>query len=125
MKTILRPGNLIVAGFLMLTGGLAHAQGTRADYERAQQFLGQNLEKLFRPADIVPHWVGENDQFWYRKPGAEKEFVLVDAAKNTRGPAFDHARLAATLSISAGKAFRPTRLPFDYDEINSPLHQPN
>jgi len=113
MKTILRPRNLVVVGCVLLTWQLTYAQGTRADYERAEQFLGRNLDKLVRPADITPHWVEESDQFWYRKPGADKEFLLVDAAKNTRGPAFDHTKLAAALSSSAGKEYRPNRLPFD------------
>ncbi|MGD0696166.1 MAG: DPP IV N-terminal domain-containing protein [Terriglobia bacterium] len=117
MKTILRPRNLVVVACVLLTWRLTYAQGTRADYERAEQFLGGNLDKLVRPADITPHWVEESDQFWYRKPGADKEFVLVDAAKNTRGPAFDHTKLAAALSSSAGKEYRPNRLPFDTFEF--------
>jgi len=101
----------------LLLAEAAYAQGTRADYERAQQFLGGNLEKLVLTADIFPHWVEETDQFWYRKPGIDKEFVLIDAAKNTRGPAFDHAKLAEALSKSAGKEFHPNRLPFDSFEF--------
>jgi len=103
-------GFIIVSGVL-LTVMTAYAQGTRADYERAQQFLGGNLDKLFRGADIFPNWIEGTDQFWYRKPGVEKEFVLVDAEKNTQGPAFDQAKLAQAISSPAD------RLPFDTFEF--------
>jgi len=119
MKTKTTTGftSSIVAACVLLGCGLALGQGTRADYERAQQFLGGNLEKLFRPADVSAHWVEEGDRFWYRKPGADKEFILVDAARKTRGPAFDHAKLAATLSSMTERQFHANRLPFDSFEL--------
>ena len=49
---------------------------------------------------ITPYWFTDNTRFWYRNDlaGKTKEFILVDAEHGTRQPAFDHARLAATLS---------------------------
>jgi len=117
MGTIAGPRGFVFVSCVLLAWATAYGQGTRADYERAQQFLGGNLEKLVRTGDIFPHWVEETDQFWYCKPGVDKEFVLVDAAKNTRGPAFDQTKLAAALSTSAGREFRPNRLPFDSFEF--------
>jgi dipeptidyl aminopeptidase/acylaminoacyl peptidase len=64
---------------------------------------------------IVPHWFGGDDKLWYRNDlkGGTKEFVLVDAAAGTKGPAFDHAKLAAGLSKAAGAEYKADRLPFD------------
>src|SRR5258707_507111 len=41
------------------------------------------------------------------------EFILVDAEQNASGPAFDHARLAASLSKAAKREYQLTELPFD------------
>ena len=54
---------------------------------------------------MQPHWMAGDDQFWYRNDLADgaREFILVDAVKGTRQPAFDHARLAEALGKSLGK----------------------
>jgi len=63
---------------------------------------------------ITPHWFAGNTKFWYMnalRDGA-REFVLVEAEKGVRQSAFDHERLAAALSKSAGKEFKADHLPF-------------
>ena len=101
-----------VVAFLPLPAGLA--QGTREDYQRAQQFLPGNLGHRVYVADVIPHWIAEKNRFWYRKAGTKgTEFILVDAQQNASGPAFDHARLAASLSKAAKREYQPTELPFD------------
>src|SRR5947207_2415144 len=101
-----------VVVFLRLPAGLA--QGTREDYLRAQQFLPGNLRHRVYVADVIPHWIAEKNRFWYRKAGTKgTEFILVDAEQNASGPAFDHARLAASLSKAAKREYQPTELPFD------------
>lgn len=49
---------------------------------------------------IMPHWFADNTHFWYRNdlPGGKREFIVVDASKGVRAPAFDHERLAKALS---------------------------
>src|SRR5581483_5180368 len=73
----------------------ATAQGTLADYERAQQFLPWNARKLVFEAQVDPHWIGDSDRFWYEneKPGG-KEYILIDPEKNTRGAVSEHDRSA-------------------------------
>src|SRR5207302_1480125 len=64
-------------------------------------------------------WFATNTQFWYRndlRDGA-REFILVDAEKGRRRPAFDHARLAKALSTAAGKEFSADKLPFESIEF--------
>src|SRR4051812_23802270 len=70
-------------------------------------------------AEIEPHWFDNNTRFWYRNDlrGGAKEFILVDANKGTRGPAFDHKKLAAALSKAAGKEYLAEKLPFDHIEF--------
>jgi dipeptidyl aminopeptidase/acylaminoacyl peptidase len=64
---------------------------------------------------ITPHWLDDNVSFWYRNDlaGDTKEFILVDAEKGTRQPAFDHQKLATALSRAAGAEYRADQLPFN------------
>lgn len=90
------------------------AQGTLEDYQRAQRFLPGNLRHEVFVADVRPNWIEKSKSFWYRRSGPKgTEFVLVDADKNTSAPAFDHARLAASLSKATKRDYQPTELPFD------------
>ncbi len=76
----------------------ALAQGTRADYQRAAQLRQLTRGKVFRDR-VSPHWFEDDNLFWYRvATGPDAcEFVLVDAVKGLRQPAFDHSRLAQAL----------------------------
>jgi len=92
------------------------AQGTREDYTRANGFLPWNVRKLVLDADVTPHWIGKSSRFWYREPklgNEDKSFLLVDAARDTVGPAFDHARLAAGLGKATHRQYDANDLPFD------------
>ena len=63
----------------------AFAQGTKADYERAQSLARRTDNKVFR-AKVTPHWLPGGNGFWYRletAPGV-REVVSVDAVKGTR-----------------------------------------
>jgi dipeptidyl aminopeptidase/acylaminoacyl peptidase len=85
---------------------------TAADYARAEKFMGYNTAPLVFRAAVRPNWLPD-ERFWYRVTTPEgSEFVLVDPAKGTRAPAFDHGRLAATLSAVAGTSYEAFHLPF-------------
>src|SRR5437879_12402227 len=89
----------------------AHGQGTRADYERANNLRKLTTNKVFK-TEVKPHWFANNTRFWYRNDlaGGRREFVLVDAEKGTREPAFDHQRLAAALAKATEKKIDLDRL---------------
>lgn len=108
----------IVASCFLLSATFAAAQGTLADYQRAEQFLPGNLRHVVYVADVTPHWIENSDRFWYRKSSPTgSEFVVVDPEHNTRAPAFDHARLAAALSQSAKREYTASDLPFSEFEF--------
>ncbi len=81
--------------------------------------MGYNTTPLVFRTTVRPTWLPE-DRFWYRNtiPGGA-EFMLVDSARATREPAFDHARLAATLSTAAGATYTAVGLPFTEIELSA------
>ena len=84
-----------VTGLVPLT---AFAQGTPADYERAN---GLKAKYEAAAIDIAgpATWIGNTHRFWYRKlsKGAY-EYVVFDADTLQKKTAFDHAKIAAALS---------------------------
>src|SRR5687768_15125622 len=76
---------------------LARADESAAPQQR--QGRGGPGSGLVYKARITPHWFAEGARFWYRNDlkGGTREFVMVDAEKGTKTPAFDHTKLAAAL----------------------------
>jgi hypothetical protein len=69
---------------------------------------------------IQPHWFADNAKMWYRNDLRDgvKQFVLVDAAKGTRTPAFDHRKLAEALSKVSNVEVMENHLPFEEIEFD-------
>jgi len=91
----------------------ASAQGTAADYARAA-----DLRARYEGAaiDIVgpPSAVGDTHAFWYRKSVKGGEvFEVVNADTLQKRPAFDHDRLAKSLSQESGRSYSALRLSFN------------
>jgi dipeptidyl-peptidase-4 len=115
----LRLATLLVASFITAVPALAQQRGsdapralTAADYARAEKFMPYNTTPLVFGSGVRPHWLAD-ERFWYRKSAAEgTEFVMVDPARGTRVPVFDHSNLAAALSAAAGTSFDGRHLPF-------------
>ncbi len=102
----------VVLVLVSLVPAFLGAQGRMADYERAD-----GLRARFTEAAVdVPEravWIEKTPRFWYRKSVAGgNAFVLVDAEKLARGPAFDHEKLAAALTAASGKPVTAVKLPF-------------
>src|SRR5262245_1947296 len=107
--------SIVIAVFAVACIGsfCGFAQGTLEDYQRSQRLLPVNLPSLVLTSDMTPNWIEKTNRFWYRKAvGRGSEFILVDADKNTTGPAFDQTRLAAALSRAARHEYRGAELPF-------------
>ena len=103
--------------FSVATG--AGAQGTAADYARAET-LRQRLDGLVVDAAEPANWIGATSRFWYRKSvKGGNAFVLVDATTLQKKPAFDHAAVAASLASGLGRAVTPTNLPFSTVEFSA------
>jgi dipeptidyl-peptidase-4 len=68
-------------------------------------------------SSVRPHWFDGNNRFWYRNElrGGGREFILVDAERGTRAPAFDHEAVAKQL----GETARATHLPIERLEFSA------
>ncbi len=77
-------------------------------------------QKVFRER-IEPQWFADSTRFWYRRELREggREFMAVDVAKGERAPAFDHARVAATLAKLTGKEIVAEKLPVESLEYSA------
>jgi dipeptidyl-peptidase-4 len=85
------------------------AQGrqlTTEDYARAEKFMAYSVNSLVDHGVAKPTWMDDN-RFWYRDNGPEGlTYMLVDPAKGTKLPAFDHAKLAAALTAATAGALK-------------------
>ena len=114
-----RPGR---ASLILLIGwtssGFAAAQEVRDDYARAEQLSERTRGKVFRDR-VTPRWSSTNDRFWYRVDliGGSREFVAVDAIRGEKAPAFDHKKLADSLSRASGASVAADRLPFEFLQV--------
>ncbi len=56
-------------------------------------------------SSINPNWFADNTKFWYRNElrGNKTEYIVVDAERGTRQPAFDQIKLATALRTAADK----------------------
>jgi dipeptidyl aminopeptidase/acylaminoacyl peptidase len=91
----------------LLATATLNAQGTAADYARAEQ-LNAHYEGLAANIPDRPTWIGRTSRLWYRRTvkGGGYEFIVADVAAKTKRPAFDHAKLAEAI-IRAGLAETP------------------
>ena len=105
----------------LTAAGAVHAQGTADDYLRANSFK-QRVAGLVAHASVKPHWLPA-DRFWYKSDLADGkwEFVLVDPSNSEKRPAFDHTRLAASLSKLLGEAVTADRLPVEDMRVGDAL----
>ncbi len=82
-------------------------------YKRADAFPARARDAIFNLA-LTPSWAGENTLTYRRDSvGGMREFVLVDTAKGTKSPAFDHQKVADALKKLLDKPFDSTKLPIE------------
>ena len=94
-KTIISKVLIFTLGFITSLSGISHA----------------NIYK----SKINPHWSEDNSHLWYRNdlPKGEREFIFVDLEKGERRPAFDHKKLAESLSSITKAKTDSSKLPID------------
>ncbi len=118
-RQVVLPVLLIVSAFIP---EVIFAAGTRADYQRAETLRGRLSNKVFRDR-IDPQWFADGTLFWYRVSTGPNThtFVVVDAERGQRKPAFDHVRLAEALTAAGVRSARAAALPIESLRFQSDL----
>ena len=94
------------------------------EYDRAANFFNKNAEQFTSGTLVEPKWI-DSDRFWFRNlVFGGHEFILIDIKGKTRSQAFDHSKVAASLSSAKDTTFASNKLPFnsfEYIENNNKL----
>jgi dipeptidyl-peptidase-4 len=91
------------------------------DYARAESKLGATTNALVFGTAGRPMWLPDG-RFAYRATtAAGSAYWLVDPAKKTKVPAFDHARLAAAISATGGPRVDGDHLPLPTFEYSADM----
>jgi dienelactone hydrolase len=111
--------------FALLIGSIstiALAQGSKEDYDRAQTLQQRTRDKVYRER-VAANWLNDGKQFWYEvKTGPEsRQWVLVDAEKGEKRPAFDHSKMAEALGKATGQTLKEDSLPLRGFHLDSDL----
>src|SRR5437764_15397469 len=85
---------------------------TADDYARAERALGPATSRLVSGIPGRPSWLADGRAEYRVSTATGWQFVLVDPRRRTRGPAFDHARLAEAVSATLGRRVGSDSLPF-------------
>ncbi len=97
---------------LALFPGFLSSQVDPAAYERAAR-LRTEFQSLALNMVDRGGWIDKTPRYWYRKSvEGGSEFHVVDAEALTKRPAFDHQRLAESLSELLKDTIEPRNLPF-------------
>lgn len=63
MMSLTYPRWIVLVACVFLAPIQLVAQGTLADYQRAESFLPQKMRKLVSSGDVTPHWIEKTDRF--------------------------------------------------------------
>ncbi len=111
----------VAAALAMTTAAMAlpaaadtRPAATIEDYRRAERFLPWNLESLVLNREIQHGWIAGSERLWYKRATeGGHEFVIADAARGVKAPAFDHEKMAKALGQALDKTLDPKRLPVE------------
>ena len=89
------------------------APSVAPNYELASAWTTQKVSKLVFDTSVTPRWLETSDRFWYSYQTRDgRRFYLVDPLKRTKGPLFDHAKVAAALTTITRTPYDAQHLPF-------------
>ncbi len=111
---------------LLVAVSSAHAQvlppnpnGPKANWALFDKFSTTNMRNIAFSTTITPRWIGETDSVFYDwRDHTGEHWYLVNALLRTKKPLFDHAKLAAQLSVLKKKAVEAYALNDQFTLIN-------
>ena len=89
------------------------ASSEKPNYDLAAAWTSQKVGKLVFDSSVTPRWLETTDRFWYSFQTRDgRKFYLVDPAKKSRTPLFDHAKMASELTAITMMPYEAQHLPF-------------
>jgi dipeptidyl aminopeptidase/acylaminoacyl peptidase len=121
MISLFSRSSISLTFIILLTAVLAipTAEAQKANFEQAQRFTTDKMDKLISSTGVYPRWIEDQDRFWYTydTPDGTK-WVFVDAAEGEKRPLFDRKRMAAQLSETFNRTFNHKDLDLNDFEYN-------
>ena len=97
----------------------AGATSLTPNYDLAAAWMPQKVSRLVFDTSVAPRWLETSDRFWYSYNTREgRKFLLVDPVKKTKAPLFDHAKMAAQLTMITRIPYDAQHLPFTQVRFN-------
>lgn len=111
------PKFIIPILFLLIAAPPIKAQ--KANFELAEKFTTQKMEKMASSLSVDPNWFKDENRFWYEYKNTDgKNWYVVDAEKRTKRTLFDKEDMAAQLAELFKKPFNSKDLPLKDFEYN-------
>lgn len=83
------------------------------NFDLGARWTSAKVGKLVFDTSVTPHWMQAGDRFWYAYQTRDgRRFFVVDPAKKTKAPLFDHAKMAAQLTSITRQPYDAQHLPF-------------
>ena len=87
---------------------------TKANYELAERFSPEKINRMVYTCTAIPHWFQNSDRFWYEWKDSEgTRYYIVDPASKKRKEVFDMNRLAMELTEIVKDPFDAQHIPFE------------
>ena len=110
----------LTAALILFLSAFSNYSGfAQANFEMAERFTGERMNKIVGSTQIFPRWIEDTDRFWYiyeNKDG--KNWYYVDAARPSQRLLFDQEEMASQLAEIFSKPFNSKDLDlhdFEYD----------
>tara|TARA_R110002096_G_scaffold324349_1_gene518362 strand:+ start:7438 stop:9795 length:2358 start_codon:yes stop_codon:yes gene_type:complete len=104
---------------LLITVQTAFAQQQKANFDLAERFTTEQMNKMVGSTSVNPKWIKNTNKFWYEYENPTgKNWFFVDAQKASQRLLFDQEEMAGQLSEIFSKPFNAKDLPlksFEYD----------
>lgn len=117
-------GGVSAALLLFCSTGVAQVpapnpDGPKANWALFDKYSTANLRGLTYSTSVTPRWIGETDSVFYSwRDHTGEHWYLVNAKARTKKPLFDHAKLAAQLSVLKKRAVEAFALNEQFTSMN-------
>jgi len=98
--------SLLTAVLITLNVAAQQIPVTEANYQLAARFSPSKMERMVFSTSVFPHWLKNDNKFWYTYETSEGSFYyLVDPKTKSKKALFDRDRMAADMTRLSGDPF--------------------